>query len=114
MLARLACTVAVLVLPMMAKAQAKPDAGGQTLVVKMKYRGKGTVDDKHKIYRMVVDSDPYAAEVLADATSDKPVDPAQAQGKKIAYILQRHTASTQEQDVTFTGLKNACICDCVL
>ena len=94
-------------LPTILVAQEKSAASGQTLVVKVKYKGKGTVDDKHKIYVMVIDSDPYAAEGLADATSDKPVDPKQAEGKKVAYILQRQSASSKEQDVTFTGLKKS-------
>jgi hypothetical protein len=90
-------------------AQTKPDAaaGGQTLVVKVKYKGKGTVDDQHKIYVMVVDSDPYSSDVLADATSTKPIDPNEAHGKKIAYILQRQGASSKEQQLTFTGLRSS-------
>jgi hypothetical protein len=90
-------------------AQTKPDAapGGQTLVVKVKYKGKGTVDDQHKIYVMVLDSDPYSSDVLADATSTKPIDPNQARGKKIAYILQRQGTSSKEQPLTFTGLSRS-------
>jgi hypothetical protein len=90
-------------------AQTKPEAaaGGQTLVVKVKYKGKGTVDGQHNIYVMVVDSDPYSADVLADATSTKPIDPNQAHGKKIAYILQRQGASSKEQPLTFTGLRSS-------
>ena len=99
--------VMLIVLAMIAGAQEKPATGGQTLVVKVKYKGKGTVDEKHKIYVMVVNSDPFAAEGMADATSDKPVDPAQAQGKKIAYILQKQATSGKEQDLTFTGLKTS-------
>jgi len=88
-------------------APAQEKTEGQTLVVKVKYKGKGAVDEKHKIYVMVVNSDPYSSDVLADATSDKPIDPAQSQGKKIAYILQRQGASSKEQELTFKGLKSS-------
>jgi len=105
---RVAVWVAVamlLILPGVARAQEKTE--GQTLVVKVKYKGKGTVDDKHKIYVMVINSDPYSADVLADATSDKPIDPNQSRGKKIAYILQRQGASSKEQELAFKGLNSS-------
>ena len=95
------------VAPAAVNAQEKPASAEMTLVVKVKYKGKGTVDDKHKIYVMVVDGDPYASDALADAASDKPIDPAQSQGKKIAYILQRQAASSKEQELTFTALKSS-------
>lgn len=95
------------VCPGMGWAQVKPEAaaGGQTLVVKVKYKGKGVVDEKHKVYVMVVNNDPYAADVLADATSKEAIDPAEAKEKKIAYIMQRQEASSREQTLTFSGLK---------
>ena len=95
--------------PVVGRAQGKPEAkaGGQTLVVKVKYKGKGVVDEKHKVYVMVVDNDPYASDVLADATSTQAIDPAQAKGKKIAYIMQRQGASSKEQTLTFSGLTSS-------
>jgi hypothetical protein len=93
------------ILPGVAGAQEKTE--GQTLVVKLKYKGKGTVDEKHKVYLLVIDNDPYSADVLADASSTKPIDPAQSKGKKIAYILQRQGAASKEQELTFKGLKSS-------
>jgi hypothetical protein len=106
-IAELLGVVMLFVFAVTARAQEKPTVGGQTLVVKVKYKGKGVVDDQHKIYVMVVNGDPYAADVLADATSDKPIDPNEAHGKKIAYILQRQGASRKEQGLTFSGLKSS-------
>lgn len=42
---------------------------GKKLTVKVKYTGAGVVDDKHKIYVMLFDANPFAASKLEDYSS---------------------------------------------
>jgi hypothetical protein len=78
-----------------------------TLKVKLNYTGAGTVDEKHKVFVLVFDANPFTAERLdewsakPEAKSDKP---AAGQAMKTAYILARQGAPAKDKTLTFTGL----------
>jgi hypothetical protein len=108
--ALLAVAVA-LVLPALASTQtqtkAKAAPSGKTLKVKLNYTGSGVVDEKHRIYVLVCDADPFTAERLEEY-SGKPAVKQEAapsgQTQKVAHILQRRGAITKDATVTFTNL----------
>lgn len=87
------------------KAKATPT--GNTLKVKLNYTGTGVVDEKHKIYVLVCDADPFQAERLEDYTG-KPApkqEPALSrQAQKVARILWRESAVTKDAIIAFTKL----------
>ena len=98
-----------LVLPALTMAQSQPKtkatARGETLKVKLNYTGSGVVDEKHKIYVLVCDADPFTAERLEDYTG-QPAPKIEAasggQGQKVARILQRQGAITKDGTLTFS------------
>lgn len=101
--------VVALLLPALAAAQTptkpKAAAAGKTLKVKLNYTGSGVVDEKHKIYVLICDADPFAAERLEDYTG-KPVpkpEPGSA-GQKIARILQRQGTASKDSTLVFIKL----------
>lgn len=71
------------------------------LKVKLNYTGAGTVDEKHKIYVLLCDSNPFTASTLIDATS-QPTPPAPAPG--VSHILVRESAAGKDSTVTFREL----------
>jgi len=80
---------------------AKAAAAYGTLKVKLNYRGAGIVDEKHKIYVLLFDANPYTATRLVDSTSDA-TPPAPAAG--VAHILRRQGASVKNEAVAFKHL----------
>ncbi len=73
----------------------------RTLKVKLNYTGGGIVDEKHKIYVMLFDANPYTATTLVDATS-LPTPPAPAEG--VSHILARQGAAGKDKTVIFREL----------
>ncbi len=58
----------------------------RTLKVKLNYTGTGTVDEKHKIYVLLFDANPFTASTLVDSTSQAE-PPAPAAG--VSHIVAR-------------------------
>ncbi|MBZ5563424.1 MAG: hypothetical protein LAP13_13510 [Acidobacteriia bacterium] len=80
---------------------AKAADARRTLKVKLNYTGAGVVDEKHKIYVMLFDANPYKATSLVDATS-LATPPAPAEG--VSHILARQGAAGKDKTVTFREL----------
>ena len=85
-----------------AQTNSRPAATDTVLNVKLNYTGAGTVDEKHKIYVLVFDSDPFTAENLAEIGA-KPAK-ASADGPKTTYVLARQGAAAKNQTVSFKAL----------
>jgi len=81
------------------RAQASP--APRTLKVKLNYTGAGIVDEKHKIYVLLFDANPFTASTLVDATSQVP-PPAPVPG--VSHILARQGAAGKDKTLTFSGL----------
>jgi len=80
---------------------AKAAAAHRTLKVKLNYSGAGLVDEKHKIYVLLFDGNPYAAKKLVDSTSDaSPPFPT----ADVCHILRRQSASGKNEVATFKDL----------
>jgi hypothetical protein len=78
-------------------------AGGhRTLKVKLNYIGAGVVDEKHKIYVMVADTNPFLASTLIDSIS-APKPPAVEPG--VAHILARQSGNAKDSTVTFEDVR---------
>jgi hypothetical protein len=71
------------------------------LTVKVNYTGAGTVDEKHKIWVMLFDANPFTALKLEDHSS-APTPPVPAEG--VSHILRRQSASGKNRAVTFSDL----------
>jgi hypothetical protein len=71
------------------------------LKVKVNYTGAGIVDEKHKIYVMLFDANPFTASKLEDDSS-APTPPVPAEGT--SHILRRQSASSKNGAITFTDL----------
>jgi hypothetical protein len=80
-------------------AQVKP--ANRTLQVKLNYTGAGTVDEKHKIFVLLFDANPFTSTTLIDATS-QPMPPAPAPG--VSHILTRQGAAAKDATLTFSSL----------
>jgi len=78
--------------------------GHRTLQVKLNYTGSGMVDENHKIYVLLFDSNPYTASSLIDSTSEV-TPPATAAG--VSHILRRFSASRKNETITFEFLKSS-------
>jgi hypothetical protein len=109
--AGLLALVTILLVPALVWAQAQPKTKtapkGMTLKVKLNYTGAGAVDEKHKVYVLVCDADPFAAERLEEYSGKpepKPVASASGQTQKVAHILQRQGAVAKDGTVTFEKL----------
>jgi hypothetical protein len=88
-----------------AQVQAAPPE--KTLKVKLNYTGTGPVDQKHRIYVLVFDADPFTAEVLAEASAKpaaKTETPAAGKERKTANVLARQGATGKDQTLVFNGL----------
>jgi hypothetical protein len=109
--AGLLAVAVALVMPTLGWAQTptktKTAPKGMTLKVKLNYTGSGAVDEKHKIYVLVCDADPFAAERLEEYSGKpepKPAASSSGQTQKVARILQRQGAVTKDGTVTFEKL----------
>lgn len=71
------------------------------LKVKLNYTGSGSVDDKHRIYVLLFDANPYTASSLIDATSET-APPAPAAG--VSHVLARESAGAKDSTITFRTL----------
>jgi len=77
-----------------------------TLKVKLNYTGAGTVDENHKIYVLLFDTNPFTASSLVDSTSAL-VPPATAAG--VSHILRRYSASRRDGTITFDYLRSSIV-----
>ena len=74
---------------------------GKKLKLKVNYTGAGVVDEKHKVWVLLFDANPFTASRLEDSTS-APTPPVPAAG--VSHILRRQAASGNNATVTFTNL----------
>jgi hypothetical protein len=80
----------------------KAAAAHRTLKVKLNYSGAGIVDEKHRIYVLLFDGNPYTAKKLVDSTSDvSPPFPT----ADVCHILRRESASGKNEIATFKDLR---------
>lgn len=73
-------------------------AGHGTLKVTARYTGGGAVDQRHKIYVMLMDANPFTASALVDATSQPfppPVEP------NVAHVLAVQGTTDKNGTLTF-------------
>ena len=84
-----------------AQVKTQAAAAGRTLKVKLNYTGAGTVDEKHKIYVLLFDANPFTASTLVDSTSE-PIPPAPTPG--VSHILVRQGAAAKDTTLTFRNL----------
>jgi hypothetical protein len=77
-----------------------------TLKVKLNYRGAGIVDENHKIYVLLFDTNPFTASSLVDATSET-APPAAVSG--VSHILRRFSASRKDGTITFDYLRSSAV-----
>jgi len=94
-------SIAVFVLALTQFSAQAAAAAHRTLNVKLNYSGVGTVDEKHKIYVLLFDANPFTATKLVDSTSDA-APPTPEAG--VSHILRRQGASGKNETVTFSGL----------
>ena len=82
---------------------------GKTLKVKLNYTGAGLVDEKHKVYVLITDSDPFTATTLMEAGSPAATPagetPTPVQAPKVCYVLARQGAARKDQTLTFSGFR---------
>jgi len=83
---------------------ARPTTTHRTLKVKLNYTGSRSVDENHRIYVLLFDSNPIAASSLIDSTSEATPPPA-ASG--VSHILRRCSASRKNDTVTFDYLSSS-------
>ena len=76
----------------------------RTLQVRLNYTGAGMVDENHRIYVLLFDSNPYTASSLIDSTSEA-TPPAAAAG--VSHILRRFSASRKNEIITFEYLSSS-------
>jgi hypothetical protein len=85
----------------LAPANSKAASEQRTLKVKLNYTGTERVDQRHKIYVLVFDANPFTSKSLIDVTGVA-APPAPEAG--VCHILRRETASGKNQTLTFKGL----------
>ena len=73
----------------------------KTLKVKLNYTGAGTVDEKHKIYLLVFDANPFTCTSLIDSTGAA-APPAPAAG--VCHILRRTSTDSKNGNITIADL----------
>ena len=71
------------------------------LKVKVNYTGAGVVDEKHKVWVLLFDANPFTASKLEDYTSSL-TPPVPSEG--VSHILRRQSTSDKNATVTFTDL----------
>jgi hypothetical protein len=77
-----------------------------TLKVKLNYTGAGVVDENHKIYVLLFDTNPMTASSLVDSTSET-TPPATTAG--VSHILRRFSASRKDGTITFDFLGSSAV-----
>ena len=77
-----------------------------TLKVKLNYTGKGIVDEKHRIYVLLFDTNPFTASSLVDSTSET-IPPATSAG--VSHILRRFSAARRDGTITFDYLRSSAV-----
>lgn len=99
----LAFVVAFGALTVLWKQESVQAAGGhRTLKVKLNYTGAGVVDEKHKIYVMVSDTNPFLASTLIDSIG-APKPPVVEAG--VVHILARQGGTAKDSAVTFEDVR---------
>jgi hypothetical protein len=76
------------------------------LKVRLNYTGAGIVDENHKIYVLLFDTNPLAASSLVDSTSEM-TPPVAAAG--VSHILRRFSASRKDGTITFDFLRSPAV-----
>ena len=76
------------------------------LRVKLNYTGAGIVDENHRIYVLLFDTNPFTASSLVDSTSE-PTPPATTAG--VSHILRRFSASRRDGTITFDYLRSSAV-----
>jgi hypothetical protein len=80
----------------------------RTLKVKLNYTGAGQVDEKHKIYVLLFDANPFTAKSLIDMTSQSATTSNQtappAQAPEVCHILSRQGTTDKDKTLTFSDL----------
>jgi len=95
--------VAIGVLAVVWKQERVEAAGGpRTLKVKLNYTGAGVVDEKHRIYVMVSDANPFLASTLVDSIKDAKAPVATA---GVAHIVGRQGGAAKDSTVTFEDVR---------
>ncbi|MFB3921853.1 MAG: hypothetical protein ACE145_09035 [Terriglobia bacterium] len=88
-----------------AQTNVKEQSARMTLKVKLNYTGAGSVDEKHKLYVLLFDSNPYTAHTLVDRTSaTEPAAALSAGTDKVCSIIARQATGTNKRAVTFAKL----------
>ena len=77
-----------------------------TLKVKLNYTGAEVVDENHKIYVLLFDSNPFTASSLVDSTSET-TPPATSAG--VSHILRRFSAARRDGTITFEYLRPSAV-----
>ena len=77
-----------------------------SLKVKLNYTGAGIVDENHKIYVLLFDTNPFTASALIDSTSET-TPPAIAAG--VSHILRRFSAARRDGTITFDHLRSPAV-----
>jgi hypothetical protein len=80
------------------QASAPTPAASGTLKVKLNDTGTGIVNEKHRVYVLLFDANPFTATSLIDATS-QPTPPAAAAG--VSHILARQGAAGKDATLSF-------------
>jgi hypothetical protein len=80
---------------------AQTPAASGTLKVKLNYTGAGVVDERHKIYVLLFDANPFTSSSLIDATA-QPTPSAARPG--VSHILVRQSAAGKGATLTFEKL----------
>ena len=81
---------------------ANPGTPHKTLQVKLNYTGLSAVDEKHKIFVLLFDANPYLASTLIDSTSaTKPPVPTAG----VSHILWRLSAASKSTTITFSDVR---------
>jgi hypothetical protein len=89
----------LLLLLAMPRAAAQNARAQRTLKVRLNYTG--AVDEKHRIYVLLFDSNPLTATTLADATSQRtPATPAPG----VSHIIGSESVATKNGSITFHAL----------
>jgi len=98
-----AALLALVLLVLVAALQAseKDKTGRPILKVKINYAGAGTVDQKHKIFVLLFDANPFTASTLIDSTAAT-TPPTPATG--VSHILRRLSATAKNETLTFIDL----------
>jgi len=76
-------------------------AGLGTLKVTVRYAGKDVVDERHKVFVLLMDANPFASSALVDSTEQR-IPPAAEAG--VAHVLAVQGAVSKEAALTFSNV----------